>query len=151
MSMKNLQLSFVILLVFMCFGIEQVAGQNQAKSVGNINLEINEKKGSATRPIFGIFDVPINERFPILRGEQLVVDITHVGSLTISSIAIADTENSDVALLKVSMTVAKIRGGMKTVTKKIKIKKGQKCSFRLKQKEFYFEITAYYQPENEAM
>ena len=39
-------------------------------------------------------------------------------------------------------------GKTKTVRKKIKILKGETRSFRLKNKNTYYEIDAFYEPEN---
>jgi hypothetical protein len=146
---KNLPIWLAIFAIYLCFAVMISSGQTGFKSVGNIGLMIE-----SNRPVpFSKynFNVPVNEKFPLLRGFGLRIESTHGDSYELFSMEIAEKNNTGRALLKVTLAVSKYRDGLKMIQKKFKLKKGQKKNFRLKYNQFDFEITAYYQPENETI
>ena len=127
----------------MCFDI--AFGQKGAKSIGTISLEVKSNYDSTS--IF--FDVPVNERLPILHGDELGVEESETGNTwQLISIAVADKNNAEKALSKVTLIVSENRKKTKIIRKKLKLKKGQKEHFQLKYKNLFYEINAFYKPEN---
>lgn len=128
----------------MCFGF--VSGQDKAKSVGNITLEITAKYNLERK---SFLNVPVNEKFPILRGNQFFIEQSHSGKVwQINSMAVANKDKAEQALLTITFYTAGYNDQAKTIRRQIKLIKGQSKDFRVKYKDFYYEITAFYEPEN---
>ena len=143
MGKTNLIL-FAIFIVSLSFGVTRSAAQTPLKSVGNIELTIKSTPLSSSG-LASNYDVPVNEKYPLLRGVNFRVESSHGGDLwEIDSVALADKNNPGQALLKVTLIVHSYRGKKKVVQKKLKLKKTQSRKFSLKFNGLDYEFTANY-------
>ncbi len=143
MKIKKAQYSLMILLIFIWFGI---AFGQKLNPVGNITLEVNSKFDSGEKYFF---DVPVNERITILRGDGIRIEQSGTGNVwQLSSSAKADKNNAKQAILKLTLMISETGRKTKIIQKRLKILKGQDKKLQIKYKNFGYYIAAFYKPEN---
>jgi hypothetical protein len=147
MRLKKMRTLIAVLFVFT--GFSAAFGQTETKKTeltGNIKLAVSEKDSSASKKYF---NAPIGGQIPVKRGDGLRIEFSETNKvIQLNWIAAADKNNAQQAFLNLTLMVSDDRGKAKTVKKKIEILKGQTKSFRIKNGDFYYEITAFYESEN---
>jgi hypothetical protein len=138
MRMNKFLVLLTTILFILCLGTTEKFGQYKPKTVGSIKLSIGSKGYSV--------QIPVNEKFPIFKGESFGEYASHGDSCQVDSFAVAD-KNLEFASLNMLFVVYKYHGRTKVIKKQFTLKKNQKKNFRWKYKQFDFEIVANYQPE----